>query len=215
MIRSIYICILLLASLVAQAQDNNSISIRFEVNALEDSDIDLTKLMFYVSGFELLNDQGSVVYKEQDSYHLIDIEDSLSMDLVMINIPKDYTHLKFSLGIDSLTNVGGAMGGDLDPIHGMYWTWQSGYIGFKMEGISPDCPTRKNRFNFHLGGYQGPYAAFGSRILSINKEKTIVIELDLNSVIREIDLEEQHTIMSPSQASAEMAQQVTQAFNIK
>jgi hypothetical protein len=35
-----------------------------------------------------------------------------------------YDQIQFQLGIDSLTNVSGAMGGDLDPTKGMYWTWQ-------------------------------------------------------------------------------------------
>ena len=62
------------------------------------------------------------------------------------NIP--FSKLKFQLGIDSLTNVSGAMGGDLDPTKGMYWTWQSGYINMKIEGKSNSCKTRKNQFQF-------------------------------------------------------------------
>ena len=75
--------------------------------------------------------------------------------------------IKFNLGIDSLTNVSGVMGGDLDPTKGMYWTWQSGYINFKMEGSSAVCPTRNHEFQFHIGGYQDPFYAMQTLELEV------------------------------------------------
>ena len=76
-----------------------------------------------------------------------------------LEIPEDteFDAIQFNLGIDSLTNVSGALGGDLDPTKGMYWTWQNGYVNFKLQGTSDLCNNPKNEFEFHLGGYLKPF----------------------------------------------------------
>ena len=109
---------------------------------------------FYISGIELLQN-AKLIYKEKKSFHLLDAAEAASMTL-MLNTPKDvlFNQIKFNIGIDSTTNASGAIGGDLDPTKGMYWTWQSGYINVKLEGqCSNLCKTRNNEFEFHLGGY--------------------------------------------------------------
>lgn len=42
------------------------------------------------------------------------------------------------------------MDGDLDPLNGMYWAWNSGYINMKIEGITPKCQDATIYFNFIL-----------------------------------------------------------------
>jgi hypothetical protein len=72
------------------------------------------------------------------------------------------------------------MAGDLDPIKGMYWAWQSGYINMKIEGKSSSCRTRKNEFQFHIGGYLSPYYAMRKVALTYDKKATeINIGIDL------------------------------------
>lgn len=56
-------------------------------------------------------------------------------------------------GIDSQTQVQATRSGALDPIHGMYWTWQSGYIQWKMEGVMK-TDTQEFPIELHLGGFQ-------------------------------------------------------------
>ena len=41
---------------------------------------------------------------------------------------------------------------DLVPTNNMYWTWQSGYINFKLEGYFENRIYRE----YHLGGYAFP-----------------------------------------------------------
>lgn len=96
--------------------------------------IQLETLKIYISELSILNDK-NVIWKEQNSFHLIDFSHPSTL-LLILKLPsyQSFNKLKFNLGIDSLTNVSGAMGGDLDPTNGMYWTWQSGYINFKLEG---------------------------------------------------------------------------------
>ncbi|MFN8393764.1 MAG: MbnP family protein, partial [Bacteroidia bacterium] len=98
---------------------------------------------FYVSDVAFMAGE-RVVYALPERYHLVDAEvpESWGMSLGAKGIPADCDGIRFALGIDSLTNVSGALGGDLDPTKGMYWAWQSGYINMKMEGTSPVCPAR-------------------------------------------------------------------------
>lgn len=91
----------------------------------------------------------------------------------------DVDSISFTLGVDSITNVSGAMGGFLDPMYGMYWTWQSGYIHLKMEGRSRACRAPGNVFQYHLGGYSYPYNASVNVTLKIqNKNPVLVLPLD-------------------------------------
>src|ERR1043165_2701536 len=107
----------------------------------------------YISEIVFYKD-GQPVFKEDNSFHLLDAQHDGSMSF-KLKLPKDviYNSLKMNIGVDSVTSTSGALGGDLDPANGMFWTWQSGYINMKLEGQSNLCPTRKHRFQFHLGGY--------------------------------------------------------------
>lgn len=177
--------------------------------------IQIEVLKFYISGIELLN-KGKVVWKEQNSFHLIDISNQKTLT-VLCNIPStiSYDQVKFNLGIDSLTNVSGAMGGDLDPTKGMYWTWQSGYINFKLEGKSNVCKTRLNEFQLHLGGYQHPFNTLRSVILDVSQNETADILIDIKQLLKTIDLSTQHHIMSPGTEAILVSENVIKIFSIQ
>ena len=65
------------------------------------------------------------------------------------------------LGVDSLTNLNCQFSGDLDPLVGMYWTWQNGFIHIKLEGYGQKVLNPKGFFQFHLGGYTFPNNCVG------------------------------------------------------
>ena len=111
----------------------NSISdTSFELKSAGDYKIDV--LRFYISNIRFFNKE-SLVYQEQNSFHLCDAAIPNSNRFLMRQSENIvYDKLQFDIGIDSVTNVSGALGGALDPTNGMYWTWQNGYINFKMEG---------------------------------------------------------------------------------
>ena len=66
-----------------------------------------------------------------------------------------YDKLQFLLGVDSIRNCSGAQTGALDPMNGMFWTWNSGYIMFKLEGNSTASTADLQRIEHHIGGYKG------------------------------------------------------------
>ncbi len=168
---------------------------------------------FYISDVQLLHND-KIQFKEKNSFHLINANDVASMSVKLI-IPKDisFNQIKFNIGIDSLTNVSGAMGGDLDPTKGMYWTWQSGYINIKLEGQSNLCKTRNNEFEFHLGGYS-PYPTCKSVVLNVTQKDNIQIEVDISKFINSINLSEQHHLMTPGKEAALLSEKFIQVFSI-
>ena len=140
--------------------------------------LQITRVRFYISNIQLLKN-GKVVATEKDSYHLIDASDKSSLSMAIpVKSKIDYDEIFFLLGIDSLTNFSGVMGGDLDPTKGMYWAWNSGYINFKLEGKSPLCETRNNEFSFHLGGYSAPYPSYQIIKLAVKKSNQLTIKVD-------------------------------------
>lgn len=172
-------------------------------------------LRWYLSNLELLRD-GKAVFTPQKRHHLFDAEKPASLRLQLATEPDlSYDELRFTLGVDSLTAASGVFGEDLDPTNGMYWTWRSGYINFKLEGRSPECPARKNRFQFHVGGFQRPFAAQRIVRLAVSPAKNIRIMVDLDRFFAAVDLAEEYQVMSPDVGSAEMANLLVEMFQLK
>lgn len=175
-------------------------------------------LRFYLADLSLLG-ANKTLLEDSVKAHLIDWEvpGSCLIDLKKPFAASELKGLGFSLGIDSLTNVSGALGGDLDPTTGMYWTWQSGYINFKLEGVSNLSAARKNQFHLHLGGYAAPHNALRRVTLQTPKTEAStkghwVIRMDLKSFIIESDLRKNHSIMSPSATSNQLSENVSKKF---
>ncbi len=224
----LFICLFLGVGL-AIAQQKKNIEINFsssfgaDVIILNDStnfyskkdSIEISSIRFYCSNIQLLK-KGKKVWEGKTSYHLIDISNATSSKL-NLSTPQNisYDEIKFNLGIDSITNEMGVMGGDLDPTKGMYWAWNSGYINFKLEGKSSRCKTRNNEFQFHIGGYLFPYNALQTLVLPINNTEKINVNLDVANFLSSINLAEENHIMSPSSKALVMAQNIAKSFSVK
>lgn len=173
----------------------------------------LEALRFYISGIGLLQND-SLVWKESNSYHLYDLEEAKGMRLP---VPSSvtYNRIRFYIGIDSLTNVSGAMGGELDPVKGMYWTWQSGYINFKAEGRSSASTHPKKEFQLHLGGYENPHNALRQITLSIHPQSDIDVYFDLPQFLQAAELAKRSHIMSPGPEAVKLSVMAAQCFKTK
>jgi len=179
----------------------------------------ITTVKFYVSGIELLfNDNSTFI--EKDNYHLVDIEnDSTLYILINKKTDKVISKITFNIGVDSLASVSGALSGDLDPTKGMYWAWQSGFINMKIEGKSANCKTRKNIFQFHIGGYLKPNYVMRKIEIPIIKSlipvNNISINFDLAKLFNDIDLSKINTIVVPGEEAMRIADVSTKLFTIK
>jgi hypothetical protein len=171
---------------------------------------------FYLSGISFLK-EGETVFSELNSYHLMDAEDTASYRIAF-HSPKNLTfdEIQFNVGIDSATNVAGVMGGDLDPTKGMYWSWQSGYINFKLEGWNPKSTARKHEFQYHLGGYMTPYSALTTvRIPFDSGQSTDVITIQLATFLQELNIAELPAIMSPGERAVALSEVLPALFSTK
>jgi hypothetical protein len=109
---------------------------------------------YYISNVRLIKTNNAVV-SEAESYHLVKSSDPSSWEFDLHAIPvSGYKAITFTIGVDSARNVSGAQTGALDPVHGMFWTWSTGYIFSKFEAVSPASPT--GSVAFHLAGFSGP-----------------------------------------------------------
>lgn len=177
--------------------------------------LQFTKLKFYISSIKFYNNN-KLVFIEKNSYHLVDASNNKTLN---INISKPSTvkfnNIKFNLGIDSITNTKGALGGELDPTKGMYWAWHSGYINFKLEGTSNLCNTRNNVFEFHLGGFAAPYNCLQTIQLPLSNTTTATVLVDVNKFLSQINVANTNAIMTPSKQAIELSKLAVKMFVIK
>lgn len=178
--------------------------------------IEISTIRFYVSDIRF--EYSDCSYINEIGYHLIDAANFASMEIQLKKTPiKKIKNITFSIGIDSLTNVSGAMAGDLDPTNGMYWAWQSGYINVKIEGKSSSCATRKNIFQFHLGGYLKPYNAIRKVTLEVTNEYTnsINIGIDLAKFVDSFYWTEFNSVMIPGEQAMHLSETFSKIFNLE
>jgi hypothetical protein len=125
-----------------------------------------------------------------------------------------YDTLVYGLGVDSLTQAGGVRGGALDPLQGMYWTWQSGYIHFKLEGSCASCPDRGKSFQLHLGGYLAPWSALQTLRAAVPAGHGLACHVDLKPVLLGADLSHTPRVMSPGERSVLLSRLVAENMQI-
>ena len=137
----------------------------------------VTKLKYYVSNFKLTNVDGSVyTVPQKDCYFLIDESDATS-HMPVLSVPEgEYKTLSFMIGVDSLRNTMDVSQrtGSLDvsgAAADMYWSWNSGYIFFKMDGTSPAITAMGGVFQYHVGGFGGYSTP------TVNNLKTVTLTL--------------------------------------
>lgn len=174
-------------------------------------------LKCYISSIQLKFKNGNI-YSEKNSFHLLDFENNNSISLPLNNVSVgEIEYVTFNLGIDSTTSVSGALAGDLDPSKGMYWAWQSGYINFKLQGTSSKCLTRKNQYQFHLGGYLQPYYALRKIKLPLqNGNKQIInVAIELDEFFSKINLSKTNTVMIPGKEAMSLSDLASEIFSIK
>ncbi|MFY7847088.1 MbnP family protein [Chryseobacterium gambrini] len=177
---------------------------------LKDDVVSISKLKFYVSDI-CFKKSGKTVFKTPEKSYLIDSENRWKIDFDK-NSTEDFDEIQFNIGIDSLTNVSGAMGGDLDPVNGMYWSWQSGYINFKIEGNSEKSGAVHKDFQFHIGGYSKPFETLQRVILPLKRNQNVIF-VDVSRFLSEIDLNKTHSVMSTGEKAAVLARQFQKIFS--
>lgn len=203
--------ILCFSSHFSNAQDR--IEIRLDSANLSEN-YTIETLRFYITNIELYGSNGTH-FQEENSVHLIDLEDpdswTINYPSAKFNVQLD--SISFTIGTDSLTNVSGILDGDLDPIKGMYWAWNSGYINFKVEGKNRET---KTAFEYHLGGYLPPFQT--ARVCTFpieNVGEIIVIKLYLRRFLDQINMNERKEVMIPGPEAVELSEKLSNCFSVE
>lgn len=109
---------------------------------------------YYISHIRALNAAGDALKELSGEVYLVDQADTASGSIGLPALPAGTAALEFMVGVDSVTNTAGVLTGSLDPVRGMFWTWNSGYIMAKLEGKSAASRAPGNYFTYHVGGYK-------------------------------------------------------------
>jgi len=174
--------------------------------------IEFTRLKFYISNISFLS-AGKLVYKDKQSAHLMDAETNMSITINDFPSLLNFDSMEFGLGIDSITNTKGALDGDLDPTQGMYWTWQSGYINFKLEGKSSAIRSEDGEFVYHLGGYANEKNAYKKLRFSLRPdESNIYFSIDLKKYMNNMIVASHAKIMSPGNLAVQLSDLISTCF---
>ena len=174
--------------------------------------IRLETLRFYLSHLRLLR-KGRVVFAFPESAYLIDMADPASLALSW-SAPHAllFDQVAFELGVDSLTQAGGARGAALDPIHGMYWSWQSGYIHVKLEGTATTSKARRPSFQYHLGGYRAPFNTLLTLVLPARAHGDTRIRIALDAFFEAMNPAATPDIMRPCPEAMQAVRSFADAF---
>lgn len=166
---------------------------------------------FYISAFTSVSGKGKVLNRIPTT--LIDLEDSSSQSLGQID--SAVARIDFLLGTDSLSNVSGILEGALDPINGMYWAWNSGYINVKTEGLFRDSTGKEFPFEFHIGGYLAPNETVRSLSFSIDPKKGVPqLVIHMDEWLKFAFEKEVYSLMIPGKMAAALATEVHDSFQV-
>jgi hypothetical protein len=193
----------------------------------------IKNLKYYISHITLAN---ATKAAEKENYQLVDENNPDSKSFSISCKSGTYISVNFLLGVDSLHNVSGAQSNALDPMNGMFWTWNSGYIMTKFEGVSAASNQVNNRFEYHIGGFSGinsvlknislpltidhlPAGQAGSPFTILpNKRVTIFIEADLNEWWQQpndISIAAIPVCTTPGELAKKIADNYSKLFRIK
>ena len=181
----------------------------------------ITTFKMYV-GKIVLNDDELREKIVDENYHLLNVENVESMKIDLKNLSlKKISSIDFFVGVDSIENMKGALDGDLDVSNAMYWTWNSGFINFKLEGHSPICKSIHHAFEFHIGGFKHPNNTIRKIHLQlknpiiISAENKLNLNINLAEIFNSVDLQTQNSIVEPGKEAVEMANHFQKMFSVE
>ena len=193
--------------------DNLPLELTKQYPVSEKDTLTIDFLKFYISDITFLK-EGTQVGKSKEKHHLIDAQHSLIYKALCTIKNKNFDTITFLVGLDSKTQEKGIQGGVLDPTSQMYWTWQNGFVNFKLEGESSLCTTRKNKFQFHIGGFQEPYATSQEVSLKAKGAMPLLIKVEVASFFNAIDISQTNTVTSPNKNAVMVSKVLPNLFSV-
>jgi hypothetical protein len=149
---------------------------------------ELNRFRFYIGKAGPLYTESGFKSTVSSDYQLVDFSDSSSTHIELpASAGSACNGIQFQLGVDSADQNKGAQSGMLDPAKGMFWTWNTGYLSFKMEGYSPISTQPAHIIAYHIGGYRYPNSTVwnikinttNEEVFRITKENRITVEVPI------------------------------------
>lgn len=186
--------------------------------------IRITKFNYYISNIKLRKADGTI-FAEEESYHLVTADKPASAHFHLDGVTAGtYQSISFLIGVDSARNVGGAQTGALDITHGMFWTWQTGYIMAKLEGFSAQSGATDQSVTYHIAGFKGENKGIREVTLTFAdpmvvedaKESTIHMKADVLKWFapNNLDFANDYEIMSINATSKKIADNYADMFSL-
>ncbi|WP_341837609.1 MbnP family protein [Chitinophaga pollutisoli] len=187
-------------------------------------DFTISTFKYYISNVYLVKMDNSVQALPA-SYHLVDESKTDSKSILLLAPQGEYRAIGFKLGVDSTRNVSGAQTDALDPVLGMFWSWNSGYIMVKMEGASPLSAAANHMLTFHIGGFKGQYNAVQdiriqtpiSITVGPDREPAVTFAVDANAMFGQpnpVSFATSATIHAPGEAAWKISENYKNMFRI-
>ena len=179
----------------------------------------ITAFKYYLSNFSFTNITGQKIIAAKECFLVS--EDSSASKIIHLNVPEGrYKSISFMIGVDSLLNCSGAQSGSLDPVYGMFWTWNSGYISVKLEGSSPSSHLPGHMIEFHIGGYRAPHITQRSVTVFlpdtfINDQSKIDLLADIYILLDGINFRQTAGFMTPGTTADRIADNYQHMFSVK
>ena len=166
----------------------------------------------YLSNFRFYSQSNELIFTDSNAF-LIELSDSVLTHTITIDCPVNVTPktIVYSIGLDSVSNTSGALSGALDPLNGMFWTWQSGYIHLKLEGTFFKTGRPKAALEFHLGGYRWPNATLIDKQVDI-KYESIIVDIQLSNFLKHLNKGLSTKIMSPGPLAKQVFNTISNSF---
>ena len=144
---------------------------------------------YYIHRLSCVDDKG-ISYEAPEAYYLVDEADSNSKT-IRLPAPEGVTRsIHFIVGVDSSDNTSGAQTGALDPVKGMFWTWNSGYIFAKLEGRSDSSHAPGRYFSYHVGGFKQGRNAEREVVLPVMStvpgRRVVIVQADVLAWFRSV-----------------------------
>ena len=143
----------------------------------------ISRFRFYAGKFMPVYTDPRIKTNPSTLYQLIDFSD-ISSTSFQIHVAGGASNgIQFQLGIDSTDQNQGAQSGTMDPVNGMFWTWNNGYLCFKIEGSSPASTQPAHLFAYHIGGYRYPHNTTWKIKINTTDDELFHISPDNTSVV--------------------------------
>jgi len=144
--------------------------------------VDLLK--YYVTNVILVKSDNTEL--AVGNFDLMNAADLSSCSVSAPNIPNaTYTKIKFNIGIPLDRNHNGAQDGDLDPVMGMIWDWNTGYVFFKHEGKYKNTSNVEKPLAFHFAtdrAFTSVEVPLTNNLVVNGADKKLYLKFNLNKL---------------------------------